>query len=629
MSIFKKLLKNKKKILCLVGLGCIVLFGIYLFKPQSAPKVSVVMPVYNRADLVERAINTILLQTFQDFEFVIVDDGSTDKTPDILKKYAQKDSRIRIVTNPKNCGVACARNRGNDVAKGKYIVVMDSDDVVFPKMIETEYNYLESHPDIVMVYGQKSILKQSGKNRRLRIYPRMDILRTNTPWNVGNMFRRDFVQKHNVRYDETLIAAEDYDFWAQIIKKGGQIGVLNDYFVAIRIHSSNSKEYYDRMKTNSFAVADKILDSFGVPRNIQDNICQVARYFKYLPQTYFSSQEVAGYERFACAELKKNPPDVSIIISTYNYADYLAQTIESVLKSTHSSFEIIIVDDGSTDNTMDVLEKYKEQDKRIKVISQSNQGLSVARNNALQFAQGRYVWFVDSDDWIEPNAINQIVEKGDKYGLDLISFYTRYVDSDSQPLSSDAWNELPLKLRQTDKVYTLSDIDEKTLSLYPTVSGKNVYRRDFLNEKGIRFPSYMYFEDDVFFLHTIFAGARIGTLTDVLYAKRLHQKQITQNRAKYFSSTVRLPSIVFARLLPLVETTERVKNLVRYYVNWAIASYIQFTPQEKAGNLVYLKELLAWVESQMTADYLREERLKLLRTIQQNTPNFKPPMQFY
>ena len=629
MSFLKKLLKSKNKMLLVAGLGCVVLFGMYLFKPQSEPKVSVVMPVYNRADLVERAINTVLLQTFQDFEFVIVDDGSTDKTPDILKKYAQKDSRIRIVTNPKNCGVACARNRGNDVAKGKYIVVMDSDDVIFPKMIETEYNYMETHPETVMVYGQKSILKQSGKNRRLRIYPRMDILRTNTPWNVGNMFRRDFVQKHNIRYDETLIAAEDYDFWAQIIMKGGQISVLNDYFVAIRIHSSNSKEYYDRMKKNSYAVADKILDSFGVPRNIQDNICQVARYFKYLPQSYFSSQEVAGYERFACGELKKNPPDVSIIISTYNYADYLPQTIESVLKSTHSSFEMIIVDDGSTDNTMAVLEKYKEQDDRIKVISQSNQGLSVARNNALQFAEGRYVWFVDSDDWIEPTAIAQIVEKGDKYGLDLISFYTRYVDSDSQPLPSDAWNELPVMLHQTDKVYTLSDIDEKTLSLYPTVSGKNVYRRDFLNDKGIRFPSYMYFEDDVFFLHTIFAGARIGTLTDVLYAKRLHQKQITQNRAKYFSSTVRLPSIIFARLLPLVETTERVKILVRYYIKWAIASYAQFTQQEKESNLIYLKELLAWVESMAIDDFLNSERMMLLRTIQQNTPQFKAPMRFY
>ena len=130
-------------------------------------------------------------------------------------------------------------------------------------------------------------------------------------------------------------------------------------------------------------------------------------------------------------------------------------------------------------------------------------------------------------------------------------------------------------------------------------------------------------------MHTIFAGARIGTLTDVLYAKRLHQKQITQNRAKYFSSTVRLPSIIFARLLPLVETTERVKILVRYYIKWAIASYAQFTQQEKESNLIYLKELLAWVESMAIDDFLNSERMMLLRTIQQNTPQFKAPMRFY
>ena len=623
MNTCKNILKSKKIITFLICFLFVFLLSVYFLKPQHEPKVSVVMPVYNRSDLVERAINTILYQTFQDFEFIIVDDGSTDATPDILKKYAKQDPRVRIITNPKNCGIACARNRGNDAAKGKYIVVMDSDDIVYPKLIEAEYDYMEKNPHIVMVYSQKSILKEDGKNKRLRTYPRMDILRTNTPWNVGNMFRRDFIQNNHIRYDEKLIASEDYDFWAQIMIKGGQIGFLKESFVAVRIHSSNSEKYYAQMKENSYAVADKILDFFGVPHNIQNDVCQVARYFKYLRQSYFTSQEVAEYERFACGELKKNQPDVSIIISTYNYADYLLQTIDSVLKSTHSSFEIIVIDDGSTDNTIDILEKYRGKDSRIKVLSQSNQGLSVARNNALQVAQGRYVWFVDSDDWIEPNAIAKLVEKGDKYGLDLISFYTRYVDTHSQPLPADAWNALPRVLQQTDKVYTLSDIDEKVISQYPTVSGKNVYRREFLNNNGIRFPSYMYFEDDVFFLHTIFAEARIGTLTDVLYVKRLHPRQITNNRSKYFSSTVRLPIVISSRLLSVGVSPERIKKLILYYTNWAIMSYLQFEKRDREENLIYLKELLTWVESVKNRDFLKHEYSLLLQIIHENTPDFK------
>ena len=211
----------------------------------------------------------------------------------------------------------------------------------------------------------------------------------------------------------------------------------------------------------------------------------------------------------------------------------------------------------------------------------------------------------------------------------MISFYTRYVDTDSKPLDSDLWNILPPPLQNTNKVYTLSTIDNATLEMYPSTSGKNVYRKEFLEDHQIRFPSYMYFEDDIFFLHTIFAGARIGTLKDILYAKRLHPKQITRNRSKYFSSTVRLPIIIDARLMPLSQSPERVKALIQRYVKWATISFLQFPESEKAENLIYLKELLAWVESMNDKDFLSNEKSLLLKTIHKHTPNFKPPFPLY
>ena len=110
--------KFKIILLGVVAVSLITVIGYYTIRP---PLVSVVMPVYNRADTIRKAIDSILNQTFTDFEFIIVDDGSTDGTTEILDYYAKKDSRVRVLKNEQNRGISYSRNKGNDSAKGKYI----------------------------------------------------------------------------------------------------------------------------------------------------------------------------------------------------------------------------------------------------------------------------------------------------------------------------------------------------------------------------------------------------------------------------------------------------------------------------------------------------------------------------
>ena len=103
------------------------------------PIVSVVMPAYNVELYVEEAVRSILNQTFRDFEFIIVDDGSTDRTPEILRTFT--DPRIRLLFNEKNEGNYPARNRGCRLARGKYIAVMDADDVALPERLEKQVRF--------------------------------------------------------------------------------------------------------------------------------------------------------------------------------------------------------------------------------------------------------------------------------------------------------------------------------------------------------------------------------------------------------------------------------------------------------------------------------------------------------
>ena len=239
---------------------------LYLFTDQK-PLVSVVMPTYNRVDLLPRSIDSIRNQTYQNFEFIIVDDGSTDGTNELLKSYAQLDKRIRILTNPTNKGISYSRNRGTDAAKGKYVAIMDSDDYSLPTRLEKHVKYLEDHDDIVAL---NALYIEMGKEKngtnnwvppdRFNIIFHLKNYFTNIAF-----FRTDFVRQHNIRYNEKTISSEDYDFWAQIFMKGGKFGMLNEHLFNLRRHRTNSKEYYKQITAHSKKTSNRLLRAAGVP----------------------------------------------------------------------------------------------------------------------------------------------------------------------------------------------------------------------------------------------------------------------------------------------------------------------------------------------------------------------------
>ncbi len=112
------------------------------------PQVSVIMPVFNGEQYVAEAIESILAQTFTDFEIIIVDDASQDKSPEIIREYERRDDRVRFLRQERNMGVSLARNRGIAAAAGEYIALMDSDDVSLPTRLEQQLRFLQEYPEI-------------------------------------------------------------------------------------------------------------------------------------------------------------------------------------------------------------------------------------------------------------------------------------------------------------------------------------------------------------------------------------------------------------------------------------------------------------------------------------------------
>ena len=263
---FKRLYEKTPLIARLiVMLVCFLGFVVSMvnWKESKSPIVSIVMPVYNRSLLLSRAIDSVLKQTYHDFELVIVDDGSTDETQYLLNFYLKTyPDKIIVHRNESNLGVSNSRNIGNKLARGKYIVVLDSDDYFLPDFLENAVGYMETHPSIDLGIPLKAGYFEDKENP-MDVHPinvGYDIymfLNGNPLGNVGNIFKRSFIEKHGIFYNPAFDCGEDYDFWVQMILKNAKIGSIetNNRPVIFRLGGGLSLSY------GCYTTSDIIIDN--------------------------------------------------------------------------------------------------------------------------------------------------------------------------------------------------------------------------------------------------------------------------------------------------------------------------------------------------------------------------------
>lgn len=175
------------------------------------PKVSVVMPVYNQEKFIEESVQSILSQNFEDFEFIIIDDGSTDSTFEILKSI--NDKRIKLIKKISNLGHNIARNEGMEIANGIYICAMDSDDISLPYRIQKQFDFMESNKQygicgsFVKIIGSNQILTAPHNHDEIKVWSLCNIM-----FRHPTIFiRKKLLKKHNLQYNKAYRYAADYD----------------------------------------------------------------------------------------------------------------------------------------------------------------------------------------------------------------------------------------------------------------------------------------------------------------------------------------------------------------------------------------------------------------------------------
>lgn len=205
------------------------------------PTISVVMSVYNGQKYLAEAIESTLNQNIRDLEFIIIDDDSTDNSLEIVQNYRAKDSRIRVVVNETNLGLAKSLNKGIALARGKYIARMDADDVSLPERFEKQVNFLENNPNIGVLGTNYSTINEEGfvlHDLKLNQQPYKiwwGLFFVNQIVHPSVMMRRSIFTDYDIKYLESLSSSADYDLWFQIIPYF-DLANLNETLHLYRLH---------------------------------------------------------------------------------------------------------------------------------------------------------------------------------------------------------------------------------------------------------------------------------------------------------------------------------------------------------------------------------------------------------
>ena len=228
---------------------------------------------------------------------------------------------------------------------------------------------------------------------------------------------------------------------------------------------------------------------------------------------------------------KSDAPKISIIIPVYNAEKYLRQCLDSVVNQTLKEIEILCINDGSTDSSLDILNEYAEQDKRIKVFSQKNSGPATARNVGLDNATGDYLWFIDADDWCELNACEYLTKTIKKSDADIIGFSCKSWNNASNRYTDDTTRNLILFpnsfFNKKFKISTHPDIFYKL----PTEAWNKIFKKTFLIQNNFFFNKKLWGMDDGYFTEQTFLHASsIYYIKDALYNYRTSQSHSIVSR---------------------------------------------------------------------------------------------------
>jgi len=392
-------------------------------RTDSKPTVSIVMPVYNTERYVEEAVLSVLRQTHTNWELIIMDDGSSDRSAEILRKISKTDKRIKCVFSRANMGIGYTMTQLVQMARGKYIARMDSDDIMLPVRIATQVKYMESNP-LVGVLG--SYLAEIDGKRKLTGIRKVPVnhkqivdglFTRQTIQNPTLMLRVSAIPKKEMCFDSKLSPVDDLDFYLRLARAKVQFANIPEYLMYYRAHGQNSSLIDIKKSFNlSNSVREDALRKNQVTLGLgQSMISKVQRLVvnilpnKFLYSAYKLWQGGVVNGGMIAPIRNKREFGVSIVMPIYMGEDLVKESIlrvVSAMRFTGRKFELIVVVDGKGDQTQQIAEKLKTTNPELKVLSYTkNMGKGYAVRYGMSKAKMSYVGYMDAGHDIDTSSL--------------------------------------------------------------------------------------------------------------------------------------------------------------------------------------------------------------------------------
>ena len=427
--------------------------------------ISIIIPVYNVENYLRSCLDSVLSQTYKDFEVLMVNDGSTDSSGAICQDFAERDSRFHYFEK-ENGGLSDARNYGLERAKGHYITFFDSDDFLFEDYLENLYHASRlSNSDITIGgycrFGDSNFYFYNDRFKSDSLVEFKDFqaiqyldsmldvtfITFSTAW--GKLFKRELFSE--LRFPYGKYAEDQFLIW-KLYMKADKIYVFNGASYVYRMNPSGLSniftlkhlDYIDALEERIKATKDiegiEIQHSFNMYSYVLQRILGQLEEHDYIDEAKEVREKLElaeqGQYPFLSDEVKeievKNGGElVSIIVPVYNVENYLRMCLDSIEHQTYSNIEVLLINDGSPDSSGEICQEYVARDSRFRYFEKENGGASDARNYGIERSNGKYLTFVDSDDWLSLTYVEDLYQAAIRNDADtVISHYTIYNESD-------------------------------------------------------------------------------------------------------------------------------------------------------------------------------------------------------
>lgn len=550
------------------------------------PIVSVIMPVYNGETYLRQCLDSVVNQTLKEIEIICVDDGSSDRSVEILKEYAEKDERV-MVLQQENAGAGAARNNGLSKASGKYLSFLDSDDFFETDMLEKAVEKIAADRADFVVFRCDHYLNDTNTFKKAAYTLKKQTLPPYTPFNfrqiTDNVFKafvgwawdkvydREFVMKHNLKFQEQRTSNDMlFVFSALVLAK--RITYLDTVLAHQRRNNgeslSNTREKSWFCFYNALTALRDVLKEKGLYEELKKDFVNYAVHFSLwnlntitgecyeklytkLHEEWFRELEVTGHDEdyfynkeeykqladILSYDFKEYNTKISVVIPVYNAEKYIRQCLESILTKQNISLEVICVDDCSTDGTPAILKEYEEKYENVRVIrNETNLYAGTCRNKGLMAAKGQYVHFLDADDYVVDNVYEKLYTLAKENDLD-------WLKTTSEGFDDETGEILENPRYSMEKMYegffgTLLDFQhfpKKFMDHMAVVPWNGIYKRHFLLEENIRFNSLFCVNDRSFFVDTCVKGKRMMIAKEKIVRHRMNvSDSLVMKRARHF-----------------------------------------------------------------------------------------------